>query len=290
LSYSYLKEIENTDQQRIREECLKSYIRRNQGCNKKAAVMHCMDKVDANYNTLWKDLLRLEEDGAVTHLKKGKSHLCYLVTENLLVSIPSDLEQINANFIDFVNEVKEVEGKKLYSDCEYVYSGLKAMQDVEIEKRIQILPYEVLEVTKELYMTFFESILPDKIENKEHINRLYGNYSIKKESMESFLCQNFPISSDLTSLLEYRKHEAPLGKLCNIVDICKHIGIEVQLNTFLDFIWSRNIETCILLYQLSKYQRKEEDNQKKEVIEYNVNDIIDEIRSGVNYLINGKEM
>jgi hypothetical protein len=164
------------------------------------------------------------------------------------------------------------------------------MQDVSIEKRIQILPYEVLEVIKELYRTFFESILPNKIGTKKHINLLYSSYWKKREEMELFLCQNFPIVPDLTSLLENRKHEPPFGKLCNIVDTCKYVGFENQLNTFLDLLWSSNIETCILLYRLTEYQGREGDDQNNEMIEHNIQVIIGELRSKVNYLITSKEM
>lgn len=254
-----------------------------------SAVNYCIRKEIGSKKPLLKVLKQLEEEKAIVCVKRGKSDLCTVVAGNLLVSIPHDLEQLCTNFIEFANEFKAVEEKKLYSNYDYVYSGLKAMQDVSIEKRIQILPYEVLEVTKELYMTFFESILPGKIETKKHINLLYGSYCKKKEEMEEFLWQNFPIGPDLTSLLETRKHEAPFGKLCNIVDICRYIGFENQLNTFLDLLWSRNIETCILLYRLTKYQRPEEDHQKKEVIKYSAHNIVDEIHSGVNYLINDKE-
>ena len=270
-------------------ECLLNYIRKYPECNKMSAVNYCIRIEKGSKKPLLKVLKQLEEEEAIVCVKRGKSNLCTVVAGNLLVSIPYDLEQLCTNFIEFANEFKEVEEKKLYSNCNYVYSGSKAMQDVSIEKRIQVLPYEVLEVTKELYMTFFESILPGKIETQKHINLLYGSYCKKKEEMESFLWQNFPIGPDLTSLLETRKHEAPFGKLCNIVDICRYIGIEIQLNTFLDLLWGRNIETCILLYQLTKYQGLEGDNQKSEVIEYNAHDIVDEIRSQVNYFINGKE-
>jgi hypothetical protein len=93
------------------------------------------------------------------------------------------------------------------------------------------------------------------------------------------------MNSDLTSSLEKRKHNPPLGKLCNIVDICRYIRIEKQLYDFLDLLWSSNIETCVLLYGLTKDKILEENIQKKEVIEYTVFDIINEMHSRVNGLI-----
>jgi hypothetical protein len=266
-------------------ECLLYYIRKHPQCNKKSAVCFCLSKNKGSYTPLFKVLKQLQEENAIECVKRGKSDLCTIVGGNLLVSIPDDLEKICTKFIEFANAFKEVEGKKLYSNRNYVYSGLKAMQDVKIENRIQILPYEVLEVAKELYITYFESILPSKIQSQKHINLLYDNYCRKKEVMESFLHQNFPINSDLTLLLENRKHEAPLGKLCNIVDICRYIKIENHLDGFLDLLWTRNIETCILLYPLNKYEQAIENKQQDENIQYNVKDIIHEIRSGVNYLI-----
>jgi hypothetical protein len=82
----------------------------------------------------------------------------------------------------------------------------------------------------------------------------------------------------------------PLGKLCNIVDICRYIRIEKQLNDFLDLLWSSNIETCVLLYGLTKDKIPEQNIQNKEVIEYTIYDIINEMHSRVNYLIDAKEV
>jgi hypothetical protein len=255
-----------------------------------SAVNYCIREEKGSKKPLLNVLKQLEEEEAIVCVKRGKSHLCTIVEENLLVSIPYALEQIRTKFVEFANEFKEVEGKKLYTACNYSYSGLKAMEDIKVEKRIQILPYEVLEVTKELYSIFFESILSGKIESEKHINLLYGIYRKKKVEMESFLCQNFPINSDLTSSLEKRKHDPPLGKLCNIVDICRYIRIEKQLYDFLGLLWSSNIETCVLLYGLTKEKIPEENIQKKEVIEYTVFDIINEMHSRVNGLIDAKEV
>jgi hypothetical protein len=194
-------------------ECLINYIKMYPKCNKKSAVEYCVGKRVASYKPLFDVLGQLQEEKVIKCVKRGKSHLCTVVEDNLLVSLPNDLKQISTKFVEFTNEFKEVEGKKLYTDCNYAYSGLKAMEDIKIEKRIQILPYEVLEVTKELYNTFFESILPGKIRIQKHINLLYGIYCKKKEEMESFLCQNFPINSHLTSSLEKRKHDPPVRKI-----------------------------------------------------------------------------
>ena len=263
------------------------YITKNPGCNKKAAVKHCEDKGVGSYTVLFDRLNELQIEGIVKRTERGRLHLMTVVADNLLVSIPDDLETIFVRFLEFLELVKEAKsGKKQYSKSGYVYNGKKAMQDIKLENRIFLLPYEVLEIIRKIYVKFFESVIKYKLDKQKDISTLYGVYCEKNKQMESFLYKNFPLKKELISLLEIRKHESPLGKACNVVDICRYLKIKDQLYNFLNVLWERNIETCVLLYGLEAANIKTKNfEEQDEEIKRRADSIIDEIRSNIDYLL-----
>ncbi|TVP40449.1 hypothetical protein [Candidatus Nitrosocosmicus arcticus] len=288
MSYSSSPNVRNVINERKMKEALINYIKKNPQCNKNTVIHHCVEEKGIGSRRPLLNMIKRLIDGRILKCeKRGKSHLLTVVSENLLVSIPSDLEAVFAKFVGFLNAVKEVEKERTYLNQKYLYRGKKAMQDIAIVDRVLLLPYEVLEVITEIYMKFYESVIKFKLDNPNQISQLYGHYCEYKDKMQLFLSDNFSPTKDLINLLENRKIESPLGKLCNIVDICKFLGIEKYFYDFLYLLMTRNIEACLLLYGLENKKAKNNHLARRDKkIRHNIDIIIDQIRSKVDYFLN----
>lgn len=254
----------NSNSDQIRRKCIIDYVKKNPECEKEDVIIHCTEIGAGSRVTLGTTIKMLIEEGILNDGKKRKNSKSYkltVVSENVLLVIPQDLEYIFTEFEKFTKTVK----KRFNSNSTIGYKILSNRNsrkfEYESKSSFPFLPYYVIEIINSLYTFYFNFILPKKIENKNVVTRLYSLYFKNLSSMYSIVLEELgdiiPNSNDIPAKIKskmYKGHfesEQPeLFPIYRTARMCRINGIEKELYIVLDMLWKKNEESCELLYAL----------------------------------------
>src|SRR4051794_37582875 len=94
-----------------RRESIINYVKRNPGCDKQKVIKYCEVKEVGSRIPVRTSIDKLIEEGILMIEKTKKNSRSYKLTvasENLLVTIPQDLEEILIGFQNFVDIIKKI--------------------------------------------------------------------------------------------------------------------------------------------------------------------------------------
>jgi hypothetical protein len=249
------------DSERGRRKCIIDYVSKNPECNKQKVIEECTD--DGSRKTILKSIKKLEEEGILKVEKERKNSRSYkltVVSENLLVTIPQDLEEILKGFQNFVNVIKE-NCKKRSFDANQTPPYFKKFTDYIEINAITSFPYRLIEIINDIFTFYFIIILPKKIDDQNIVIKLYSIYfeniykmyiSVSKELQYYILPYNLSSIKESTLYQSYMesKNENCFSKVFRLVRICRVFNIEKELYDVLDSAWIKNMDTAILLYKV----------------------------------------
>ncbi|MDN5868602.1 MAG: hypothetical protein L0H55_14550 [Candidatus Nitrosocosmicus sp.] len=255
--------ISESDQ--IRRRCVIDYVKIHPECDKEDVITHCTAIGEGSRVTLSQSIKDLIKDGVLSDgkvRKNSKSYKLTVVSENLSLIIPQDLEDIFSRLKTFTSIIKKkVENGITLSD-ESAMSRITNKFEYESKQSLPFLPYYVTEIINSLYTFYFNFMLPKKIENKSIINRLYLAYLERLSKIYSFILKELgdiiihtdyvPAKIKSTMYKGHFESEQPeLFPIYRTARMCRINGIEEELYNVLDQLWIRNDNTCLLLYAIN---------------------------------------
>ncbi|WP_415311980.1 hypothetical protein [Candidatus Nitrosocosmicus sp. FF01] len=246
-----------------REIEILKFIERNPGKDKEFVIDYCNKEGIGSRVVISRLINDLIEKNIINDGKTKKNQKSYKLnvnSKNLLLIIPKDLDEIFEQFKLFMGKIGEIIEEEKSKDNSHIHA-IKKNDDTPPKNVLSILEFSIVEIINDVYMFYFVNVLPHKLDNKEQINRLYSVYFGKVSEMysylasdsfaigqpftlddirESTLCKNYVLSKGLST------YERVLA----VKKICKGNNLEYHLNNLLDLLWTKNIESVILLYHL----------------------------------------
>lgn len=258
-------EINVKESEKIRQKCIIDYVKNNPECKKEDVISHCTEIGDGSRVTLCESIIYLIKEGILNEGKERKNSKSYkltLVSGNVLLTIPQDLELILANFGRFTKAVKS----KFKSGINENYNPT----EIRIARRFQyeakaffpFLPYYVIEIIHSLYTFYFNFIIPKKVEKNSIITRLYSMYFESLSKMHSMIVRELsdaiPDSVEIAVKIKSKMYQGAgetkypeLYLIYRTVRMCMINGCEEEIYDVLDSLWIKNEEVCNILYGLN---------------------------------------
>lgn len=107
------------------------------------------------------------------------------------------------------------------------------------------------------------------------------------------MTENSITASDIKKSLLYKgyiksKHKSIFNKICDLVMICRSTGVENDLYCLLDLLWTKNIDSVVLLYMLEGDSDTNlflaQDQTMNNDTKYDPDKILKKIRIEIDYL------
>lgn len=251
-----------TSKEQRKEEIVK-YLKKNPYQEEKMVLKFCVDKGIGSKVTVSDAITELLREGILNpgkERKNSKSYKLSVNSDNLLLTIPQDLEELLTRFKEFVKVVStlhhtmsKIDEEQLASLDRYHYYSIQS---------IPSLPYDVIEIFNKIYLFYFRFVLPIKIKNHNTIDRLFSAYNQCVSKMHSFTSKemnDYDWMNDLTVIsksLAYKSYTESdicygFGLVKYLVRKCRTLNIESALFEFLDLLWIKNKEFLNLVYELN---------------------------------------
>lgn len=214
-----------------------NFIRYNQGC-KAQDIVDGMRR-DLSRVPIFDTLRDLVKEGAVTDKTiNRREHRYFLNDDNLLVSIPAELDQFKDYFFKLIDEVNRRSDTKIKEhDKKYPEQLREPMM-----KRSRLL-YSLLSLYQQLVgMCVLRSlsIWPKKIRNKEAINKLYTEVFNRLQEIQLKLTSELFAPSDefrLYDIAVENLFELKPPELYTVARSFYIIGVDKQIESVLDSLW-----------------------------------------------------
>ena len=256
-----------------RSQAIIDFVKSHPECDKEEVVRHCFEKGIASRLTVRKIIKDLEKDGILNVIKEKDNSKSYKLTvnsENLLVIIPKDLEEIFAQFKVFLDTVKKIplDENEIISMVENsIYSGKISNQRVDsysineidlIKQSISLLPYIMVDIISDVITFSFIFTLHKKIDAND-FPRLYLHYFKIINKMYLQILGLMPENVLLNKNISFEpppiyKHYLASKKYGNFIKVgylaylCTFFGIDEVLYRLLDLLWIKNIDTVSFMY------------------------------------------
>ncbi len=251
---------DKTSKKQRKDEIIK-YLIDKPGKEEKDVLKYCLEKGIGSKVTVNQAIRELLEEDILDSGKERKNSKSYKLTvksNNLLLIVPKDLDEIFQQFKAFIDKVKSpING--IYTNP----SNRDKIDHLSPRNVVSLLQYYIIEIINDVYLFYFVTILPYQLNNKDQINRLYLYYFDKIIEMYSLisavsLTNNQPFDPheiQQSKLREYyikSKQQSLHSRLYEVAQICENLGIEVDLYNLLSLLWSKNKESAISLYGLTE--------------------------------------
>jgi hypothetical protein len=218
------------------------FIGENQGCNAQDIVNGL--KKDLSRGPIFDTLIELIKEGAVTDEKTNRrDHRYFLNEDNLLVSIPAELDQFKDYFFDLINEVNRQLGTKIEEHLRENNIEDQEWKTLDpVRKRSGIL-YSLLALYQHLvgmYILQSLSLWHRKIKDKETITRLYTEVFNRFQEIQLKLTSELIVPSNEVGLYDiatdslFELKPFPVDEIANNFH---RIGVDKQFEPVLDFLW-----------------------------------------------------
>ncbi|WP_134482702.1 hypothetical protein [Candidatus Nitrosocosmicus franklandus] len=230
----------------------------------KDVLNYCIKEGIGSKSTVTEAIQELLAEGILNSGKErrnSKSYSLSVNSDNLLLVIPKDLDNIFEQFKKFIDKVKQFEKKKKFENrIEIEAIGTSKKANLVQKDGASLLQYDMIEIINDVYLFNFVVILPARLHDENLINRLYSIYFNKISEMYLYVIsdlstENSPFNSDIDQqLLLYvnymdSKGQNLWGRLYEIVKISEIMQIEDDLDNLLKLLWSKNTEPFLLLYK-----------------------------------------
>ena len=242
------------------------FVRMNPECQKEDVVNHCIEA--GSRVTIFKELKELIVEGILDKGKQRDNNRSYKLTlnsDNLLLTIPHDLGRVLEEFKTFDDKLKQKETEGISLNYNVTNSGHKDWKFYKgIRSDVPLLSYYLIDIINDVDTFYFIVILPSKIHDNVSLHKLYAIYFENLGKMYSYLSKDTPrvnkLKDDTSIETSNRfksyiksKGESIFGKVWNLANICRVIGIEDHLYDVLDYLWLKNEESVVLLYGVNKF-------------------------------------
>lgn len=249
----------------IRRRCIIEYVKKNPECEKEDVITYCTEIGEGSRVTLGESIKDLIKEGILNDGKLRKNSKSYKLTvahQNLLLTLPNDLEELFLRFKSFVNAVKEwcispeTTFRTKYGDPPRKIDGQR------ITRLVTVIPYFTMDIVIQVYNAYFIVTLPEKVNRKDQIRKLNSiyfqyisqMYTLISEELNDYIPkQNLGLSNRSIHyhLLITIQDRPTIDKLCLLINDCHAFSLQKELFEILNFIWKKNID--IAYDQYGKY-------------------------------------
>lgn len=254
-----------SENDKIRRKCIIDYVGDNPECRKEDVISYCTKIGDGSRVTLSDSIKDLIEEGIINEGKEKKNSKSYkltLVSGNVLLTLPQDLESILANFERFIKAVKNKFKSEVNINDNAVEIRITRRFAYESKAFFLFLPYYLIEIINSLYTFYFNFMLPKKIKKRSIITRLYSTYFENLSKMHSMvlieIIDDIPNSTEIAVKIKSKMYQGAdeskypeLYPIYRTVRMCRINGLEEELYNILDLLWIKNEDACNLLYGLN---------------------------------------
>jgi hypothetical protein len=225
-----------------------NFIRDNQACKAQDIV----DGIKKNLSRVpvFDTLRDLVKEGTVTDEKiNRREHRYFLNDDNLLVSIPRELDQFKDYFFRLIDEVNRRFDTKIKEHDKKYPEHLREDDPDDLEWKIlgfgikrSRLSYSLVALYQHvvgMYVLGSLFIWPKKIRNNEAINKLYTEVFNRLQEIQKKLTSELFDSSNefLDELVVERLFELKADELDVIARNFYRIGVDKQIEPVLDSLW-----------------------------------------------------
>ena len=226
-----------------------NFIRDNQGCKAQDIVDGI--KKDLSRAPIFDTLRELVNEGAVIDEKiNRREHRYFLNDDNLLVSIPAELDQFKDYFFKLINEVYQPFDTKIKEHDKKYPEQLRENNVDDLEwkmldpvKQRSRLFYSLLGLYQHLvgmYILQSLAIWPKKIRNKETLNKLYTEVFNRLQEIQLKLTSKLFAPSDEFGLYDVAVESLFVLKPFDLNTIGMNfyrVGVDKQIELVLDSLW-----------------------------------------------------
>jgi hypothetical protein len=225
------------------------FIGENQGCNAQDIVNGL--KKDLSRGPIFDTLIELIKEGAIRDEKiNRRDHRFFLNEDNLLISIPAELDQFKDYYYNLIDEVNRRFDPKI-KDRDKKYPEHLRENNIEdqewktldpVRKRSGIL-YCLLALYQHLVGMYILQSLSRwhrKIKDKETITRLYTEVFNRFQEIQLKLTSELIVPSNEVGLYDiatdslFELKPFPVDEIANNFH---RIGVDKQFEPVLDFLW-----------------------------------------------------
>ena len=181
---------------------------------------------------------------------------------NILLTMPQDLDILFTKFKDFVNVVSGLfKENSVIPEKIRTTSGSGSKKQFSAFVSLPALPYDLLEIINRVYTFYFIVIMPREIKNEDVITKLLTSYFAFVLKMYSYVTKEIANYTPRTHLSDSLISQTPIyasfldsdkttsfSKIINVAEKCEILKIQNHLFDVLDFVWSKNISFINLVY------------------------------------------
>lgn len=256
-----------------REQMVIDYISQHQGCTK-ADITRGLEN-EISKKTIDKIVDEMIEDDIIETKKENpnsRNIKLFLKENNLLVSIPKQLDQFDNAFTVLVDKTGQ---KVMDSEVGLPFSesiGIPIDSSLRLSSE-QI--FQLLNIKLSVFYRLIDSILlqslivwPKKIEDKETLKKLYiGAFSKIADIMIKFSGPHIDADFWNNSLkLQIINRLRGAGSLLDFQEIYGNVGMKQEIDSVLDSLWNIDKDIRHLVYKEKEYlgiDFKEDDGWRK---------------------------
>lgn len=245
-----------SDGEQIRRKCIIDYIKKNPECDKEDVIIHCTEIGVGSRVTLGRTVKKLIEEEILNDGKVRKNSKSYKLTvshENLLLTLPNDLEQL---FLRFKSLVSAAKNWCVSPETTYRTKYGEPPRNIDgqlITRLVTVLPYFIMDIVIQVYNAFFIVTLPEKVNRNDQIRKLNSiyfqyisqMYTLISEELNDYIPkQNLGLfnGSIHYHLLISIQDRPTIDKLCLLINDCYAFTLQKELFDILHFIWEKNID------------------------------------------------
>ncbi|ALI36856.1 hypothetical protein NMY3_02666 [Candidatus Nitrosocosmicus oleophilus] len=239
-----------------------NYIENHPDCSKEESIRYCENESKGSRVTVRKMIDKLVGEGVIIQRKDKENARSYKLTlspDNLLMTVPRDLDEIFLRFRIFYDILQEKKNNG------FQISKHPNTVDHQYYRRIMdhltLAPFRLIDVINDIYTFNLIVLLPFKPINRISRNKLYDCYFESQRKMYSIVIEEDQFSTrsyapeqikktDIYNTFLSGKKEFIIDKVCNLSRVCTAVGIDNELYKVLDLLWTRNIDATNLLYEI----------------------------------------
>lgn len=228
----------------------------------KEVLKYCLEKgigSKVTVNHAIRELLKEDILDPGKERKNSKSYKLTVKSNNLLLTIPKDLEEIFEQFKIFIDKVKELDRKNKFT-TQNDSSGIE--EETSIASHLSFLQYDIIEIINDVYLFYFVIVLPNQLDNENLIAKLYSLYFRKVSEMYFYIVSDIHAKKDSNfnkdqhfNLYENfvdSKELSLKNRLIEVVKISEKSNIGADLDRLLKLLWTKNKVAFLLLYERVK--------------------------------------
>ncbi|HYF98873.1 MAG TPA: hypothetical protein VD815_02150 [Candidatus Saccharimonadales bacterium] len=256
-----------------RRQSILNFITLHPSCSVEDVVRRLKDEEIASRMTVRHVLEELIDEGTITKVKdknNSRSVKLYVDPQNLLVTVPQNLEEIFLRFESFIDKVGKISQNKDEIKLRMANSIFEETIDKNGNENTQMekwgdslasIPFVILDIINDVFTFSFLFLFPKKNVGFSSFSKVYSAYFERLAKMYSSISSKladvhstqYDTTSEHFRYVVYLESKEKPGfkKVGFLAYMCYRYNIAKEMYEVLDLLWIKNIDAVSLLYDRS---------------------------------------